>query len=193
MSQENARQKLKIRQMHRMLENLGRIKKASVKLLAGNENQRRLGYTVLALYELGARPGRAQNKKSQGLTTLTWKNLKMTGHGKVILSYVGKKGVHQLHFLSNSRVVAAMKKSSRNSAPFAPVAQLRAFLKQFGVRPKDFRTWRANNHYLRLIKTKMSQTDALQKTASFLGHSASTLKKHYLLEPSVMNLTKQDQ
>lgn len=192
MSRVAARQKLKVQQMHQLSKHLGQIKKASAKLLNGNERQRRLGYTVLALYETGVRPGSTRNENSKGLTTLTWQNLSTNGGRKVVLKYIGKKGVHQVHFLTNDRVVNAIKKASRKAAPFASVAELRAFLKQFDVRPKDFRTWRANNHYLRLLNSKMSEGDSLRKTAEFLGHSPHTLKKHYLLDMSVMKLTKQD-
>lgn len=140
-----------------------------------------------------------------GITTIRPEHFSMEG-SKAVFRYVGKKSVNQTKTISDSKLKQHIMKvtsqenyneantflsyDSNGTMKSISSNDVREFLKEYGIKPKDFRTYGANNLFLSFLRElpqaetlaqrKKNVKKAIDNTAVFLGHTPSVCKKSYL-------------
>lgn len=105
------------------------------------------------ILNMGLRPGSEKDTKSKvtayGATTLLGRHVSIENN-KVFLRFVGKKGVHQDHEVTDEHLAKMLIKRKQKSGDDGKLfeetddTKLRAALKPLGIHPKDLRTMLAN-------------------------------------------------
>ena len=138
-----------------------------------------------------------KDNNSYGVSTLEKKHI-IDKNGKIIINFIGKKGVENECVVKDKKVIKSLKKKkkSKNKRIFSYKKNSRNFniqskdvnkyLKDLGdFTTKNFRTWNAN---LELIKeliyydddSKYVMKECIQNVALKLHHTSSICKKNYL-------------
>uniref|UniRef100_A0A6C0KCK3 DNA topoisomerase I catalytic core eukaryotic-type domain-containing protein n=1 Tax=viral metagenome TaxID=1070528 RepID=A0A6C0KCK3_9ZZZZ len=145
-------------------------------------SRKRLAATVCVLLATGCRPGTQANvgkHSTYGLTTVTFDHIR-TKNVCVFLSYIGKKSVQQSHRVCNPQLVAWIRGITPPARPFVTAEALRKAFAPLGIRPKDVRTWKANQVFRANRARGASETDALLATAACLGNTARITRTAYV-------------
>lgn len=149
------------------------------------EESHRRASTLAVLLMTGCRPGRNGNAtkdgRTYGLTTLQASHIQTSGGACTTLQYGGKKNVSQKHKVCDKQVSAWVRYAVRNKKRlFLSDAQLRSdpILASTGVRPKDIRTWKANQ--IASQYRGSSKKEVLQKVSEALGNTPSVCEKYYV-------------
>ena len=138
-----------------------------------------------------------KDNNSYGVSTLEKKHI-IDKNGKIIINFIGKKGVENECIVKDKKVIKSLKKKkkSKNKRIFSYKKNNRNFniqskdvnkyLKDLGdFTTKNFRTWNAN---LELIKeliyynddSKYVMKECIKNVAFKLHHTSSICKKNYL-------------
>lgn len=143
--------------------------------------------------------------KSFGLTTLKDRHMKALGKD-IVFEFVGKKGVKQSIKVTDSKLARIVKKC--REIPGYPLFQyydaqgqrhainsedVNSYLREItgqDITAKDFRTWGASAHAVKLLETmeypetqkelKSNMNTVIKLVAGKLGNTVSVCKKHYL-------------
>ena len=139
---------------------------------------------------------------SYGLTTLIWSHISFTKQDKVIIEFIGKKGVVNKGVCGDAQVVAVLKrmyrkmKNSGSGSCGAKVfhvssSDVNAYIKTFNktMTAKDIRTWHANYLFVKFFQEAeakglsrvKSRNLAIAKVAENLHNTPAVCKKNYLL------------
>jgi DNA topoisomerase I len=156
------------------------------------------------LIRIGNKKFEAENN-SYGLTTLKNKHIKSLGQ-TVVFEFVGKSGIKQILKVTDSRLARVVKKCrdlpgqrlfqyiDENGERCAITSEdVNEFLKEITCRnitSKDFRTWGASTHAIKILQQldvpKTAQelnrnfNQVVQEVAKKLGNTASVCRNHYL-------------
>lgn len=141
--------------------------------------------TLLVLFTTGCRPGNARYTRenaTRGLTTLTLSHLHIRKTGCVLVRYVGKKQIKQQHEVCSPDLVKWIRYcTSHGERVFQRRHELIATLSPMRIRPKDVRTWKANQLYKCHTKQqKLSHAEAVRNTARALGNTPSVTARSYI-------------
>jgi DNA topoisomerase IB len=121
-------------------------------------------------------------------------------YGKIHLIYVGKSGVSHSKSFSDKTAFTILKKLKKNNKNFLFITsdgfrikpdRVNRYLNNFGAKSKDIRGYNANHLMISELKKygKVNEEKdrkkifnlSLKKVSSKIGHSAHTLRTHYLL------------
>lgn len=152
---------------------------------AGDLASKRKAATLLVLFRTGCRPGNTRYTRanaSHGLTTLKLSHLKLNNARCVLVRYTGKKQVKQRHEVCSPDLVKWVRYCiTHKERVFLHRHELVQALALFGIRPKDVRTWKANELYkCHTTKQGLSHTEAVRQTARILGNTPSVTARSYV-------------
>ena len=203
--EESARRQKKVKAIRNLAENLGRLKTCVNKDLKSDEEKDQL--TALVIWIMDRTAERVGNEESAkeghiGVTGLKCKNVTVDGN-TVKLNYVGKSGVDHEKDFTDKRVAPMIKTLIDRcenpgdsifvtSGGFKIKAdRVNRYLKDFGVKSKDIRGFAANRFMEQTLKRTEKPSDEAERKKVFLnalktvsdrvGHTAATLRTHYLL------------
>lgn len=135
-----------------------------------------------------------KDNNSYGVSTLTKNHINIKNN-KVIIDFIGKKGVRNICNVTNKKIINNLKtlKNKNNNRIFnynnenITSEDVNNYLKQFGnFTTKNFRTWGANIELIKeLLKKNSTIKDCIDNVAYKLHHTSSICKKNYL-EPKLI-------
>lgn len=134
---------------------------------------------------------------SYGLTTLLWHHVSFTKHDKIVIEFVGKKGVINKSICGNADVVRILKRMCRKKTAATDkvfrvsASDVNAYIKTFDktMTTKDIRTWHANYLFVKYFQEAQAQglsrvksrNLAINRVAESLHNTPAVCKKNYLL------------
>jgi DNA topoisomerase-1 len=142
-------------------------------------------------FRIGNEKYKCENN-SFGITTLQYNHLKFSKN-KLIIDFIGKKGVRNISECSNIKIINYLKKNKKNCNNNDKVfkcssSDVNNFLKEYNpkITSKDLRTWNANNMLLEFIKlpeiknSKNPIKKAIEKVSEKLHNSYHICLKSYI-------------
>ena len=145
--------------------------------------ERRTAASLLVLFSTGCRPGNERYtaaNNTRGLTTLQLSHLKIHSAKCVMVRYTGKKQVRQEHNVCSPDLVKWVRYcAARKQRVFLKHQELVKVLRPLGIRPKDVRTWKANELY-KCHTRKLPHAEAVRNTAHTLGNTPSVTARSYV-------------
>lgn len=142
-------------------------------------------------FRIGNEKYKCENN-SFGITTLEYKHLKFSKN-KLIIDFIGKKGVRNLSECSNIKIINYFKKNKKLYNSDDKIFKYSSndvnnFLKEYNpkITSKDLRTWNANNmllEYIKLSEIKNSKNPikkAIEKVSEKLHNSYHICLKSYI-------------
>ena len=179
------------------LENqINKIKKIMSRDIKGdNIKKKEIGIIIFMILYCGFRIGNEKYVKennSYGLTTLEFRHL-LFKNNKIIIEFVGKKGVINKSICSNKIIYEYLlnkKKYCTNSDNVFGISSknVNDYLKNINseITSKDLRTWNANNLFLKyindidILKEKNPIKKSIEKVAENLHNTPAICRKSYL-------------
>lgn len=159
------------------------------------KNNYEIAIIIYLIINCGFRIGNEKYKcenNSYGITTLEYKHLTFK-HNKLIIDFIGKKGVQNISECTNENIIKFLKKKKKNNNEndkiFTKTSyDVNMFLKKYNnkITSKDLRTWNANNLLLKYIKTPEIKTHknpvkkAIEKVSEQLHNSYHICLKSYI-------------
>ena len=159
------------------------------------KNNYEIAIIIYLIINCGFRIGNEKYKcenNSYGITTLEYKHLTFK-HNKLIIDFIGKKGVQNISECTNENIIKFLKKRKKNNNEndkiFTKTSyDVNMFLKKYNnkITSKDLRTWNANNLLLKYIKTpeikihKNPVKKAIEKVSEQLHNSYHICLKSYI-------------
>tara|TARA_B100001758_G_C18355166_1_gene582267 strand:- start:523 stop:1266 length:744 start_codon:yes stop_codon:yes gene_type:complete len=159
------------------------------------KNNYEIAIIIYLIINCGFRIGNEKYKcenNSYGITTLEYKHLTFK-HNKLIIDFIGKKGVQNISECTNENIIKFLKKRKKNNNEndkiFTKTSyDVNMFLKKYNnkITSKDLRTWNANNLLLKYIKTPEIKTHknpvkkAIEKVSEQLHNSYHICLKSYI-------------
>jgi|TARA_Y100000356_G_C11192970_1_gene253228 DNA topoisomerase-1 len=159
------------------------------------KNNYEIAIIIYLIINCGFRIGNEKYKcenNSYGITTLEYKHLTFK-HNKLIIDFIGKKGVQNISECTNENIIKFLKKGKKNNNEndkiFTKTSyDVNMFLKKYNnkITSKDLRTWNANNLLLKYIKTPEIKTHknpvkkAIEKVSEQLHNSYHICLKSYI-------------
>jgi len=138
------------------------------------------------------------DNKSYGVSTLEKKHLKFTKN-KLIIDFIGKKGVNNVCNVSNKKLITILNKQYNNKSSKKiffyttednqikniKSSDVNSYLKNLGnYTTKNFRTWNANIGLIKnIIKSNHKEnilSECIKEVAEDLHHTPSVCKKNYI-------------
>ena len=135
-----------------------------------------------------------KENNSYGVTTLEKRHIK-TNKNKIIIDFIGKKGVRNKCILTNKKVIKNLKSKKKtinkhdriftyrkdNNYYTIKSTDVNNYLKKLGNwSSKYFRTWSANISLIDNLNSGLSLKQSIEKTADKLHHTPAICKKNYL-------------
>jgi DNA topoisomerase-1 len=163
---------------------------------------------LMLMIECDFRIGNDKYKKdnnSYGVTTLEKRHVKNKS-GKVIIDFIGKKGVRNICEVSNNKVITNLKRKKKTIQKNDRIFNYRKgenyyniksqdvnkYLKEMGdYSSKYFRTWSANISLINELSSGLDLKESIKKTAFKLHHTPEICKKNYL-DPKLIDLYEND-
>lgn len=179
------------------LENqINKIKKIMSRDIKGdNIKKKEIGIIIFMILYCGFRIGNEKYVKennSYGLTTLEFRHL-LFKNNKIIIEFVGKKGVINKSICSNKIIYEYLlnkKNKCTNSDNVFGISSknVNDYLKNINseITSKDLRTWNANNLFLKyindihILKDKNPIKKSIEKVAENLHNTPAICRKSYL-------------
>ncbi len=169
-----------------------------------NSKEKQIAMILMIIIDCNFRIGNEKYKdenNSHGVTTLEKKHIKIKNN-RVIIDFIGKRGVQNTCEITNKYISNQLKKKkkSRNKHLFTYISDntmknitssdVNTYLKQFGnFTTKNFRTWRANIQFIDILKKQKNIKETIKIVSNNLHHTASICKKNYI-EPNLINFYK---
>lgn len=188
--------------VYAMRDNINRLKyRVREDLSSENEKERLTALIIRIMLYTGERIG---NHASAGIghfgiSELKPRHVRVIGD-KVIFDYIGKSGVNHTKQFTDSKVAALIKVLKQDNSRYLfetsggfriKASRVNRYLKGFEITSKDIRGFNSNKFMLmklRFYGTVKEQKErkkifnqCLRRVASKIGHTAATLRKHYLL------------
>ena len=143
----------------------------------------------------------AETHETYGMSSLLREHVKVLANNKIELNFVGKRGVEQKKKVQVSPelhdFISIMKKGRQGEKLF-PVTEsmIGGALREFGVRPKDFRTYHANRILVQNLSTgpkyvtdrkarEKHVKETIKSVAEELGHTWTVSRQSYL-DPAIV-------
>ena len=128
----------------------------------------------------------AKQYKHYGITTLLHKHLKFSTN-KLIIEFIGKKGVLNTCIIKDSNIIKYLKKLHKNKSSqlfHITSSDVNEYLRPFHITCKELRTWNANKIFIECIhKYPQENTKNILKiVASHLHNTPTVCKKSYLMK-----------
>jgi DNA topoisomerase-1 len=130
----------------------------------------------------------AKTYKHYGVTTIRPKHVRFRSN-KCVISFVGKKGVHNKGTIRCVKTIRALKRLVRTASKDNNGGRIfsvrnheaNSILKPFGVTSKDLRTWYANVEFVKAALKLKDVRDALEATAKLFHNTPAVLKSSYIV------------
>lgn len=135
-----------------------------------------------------------RENKSYGVTTLESRHVRQKD-GKLVVDFIGKKGVRNICQVQNKKVARNLKTKKKtvgkrgrlfsyqykDSLSNVTSKDVNQYLKKMGnYSTKYFRTWSANISLIQELLDKQSLKDSIESTADKLHNTPTVCKKNYL-------------
>lgn len=180
---------------------LGRIRSYADELLEDEDPQNQdIGAAIHLLDVTGFRIGGdryAEENGTYGITSLERGHVKLLSKNTIVLSFVGKAGVkvERRKFKIPTKVHEYLEKATkgRQDRPLLSIndGHVRRALEQFGIKPKDLRTFKVNMMLVKALnegpqykgdrrKRENHLKDAVKAVAEEIGHQPSVSRKSYI-------------
>lgn len=191
----------------KLSENIDKLRrKVSKDLQSGNEKEKLIATVVKIMDLTGERVGNKESSKEgrHGITNLKNKHVSINGN-KVTLKYTGKSSVKHEKTFSNATIANILKEQKEKEGIELfktedgiqiTSRQVNRYLDSFNITSKDLRGFKSNKLMIDELKNvgkvkeekerKKVFNELLRKVADKIGHTPTTLRKHYLL-PEIEN------
>lgn len=163
---------------------ISKLEKTIDRLVSKDERALVMKVIMTCHFRIGCESN-AKTYKHYGVTTIRPKHIRFKSN-KCIVSFVGKKGVHNKGTLRCPKTIRALKKLVKMSSGGDRIFSVRnheanSILKPFGVTSKDLRTWYANVEFVKCALKKNPVRDALKITAELFHNTPAVLKSSYIV------------
>ena len=185
------------------------ISKINLDLNAKNESkEKQIAIILKIIIECNFRIGNEKYTKqnnSYGVSTLKKKHIQIKKN-KIMIDFIGKKGVRNQCSLKNKNIISNVKKkrktinkndtlfSYKSSGKYKKITSndVNNYLKQFGdYTTKNFRTWGANIKLIKLLLKNINIIESIKLVSEELHHTPSVCKKNYL-DDNLIDFYKKD-
>jgi DNA topoisomerase-1 len=122
----------------------------------GDEKTMAIAVILTLIFTCGFRIGNKKYEKennSVGLTTLKYKHLKLENNNKILIDFIGKKGVRNVATCDNLKIYEYLNIKSKNAA----VAKMEDYIFSYGAENSKVITSSDVNEYLRIISKHYSK------------------------------------
>lgn len=162
---------------------ISKLEKKIDKLVLKDERALIMKVIMTCHFRIGCESN-AKTYKHYGVTTIRSKHVRFRSN-KCIISFTGKKGVHNKGTVKCRRTIRALKrlvKKSKGDRIFSVRNhEANSILKPFGVTSKDLRTWYANVEFVKCALKSNDVRGALEKTAELFHNTPAVLKSSYIV------------
>ena len=196
---KKSQSKKKFKKLISFGENYDKIyKRINSDLMSKNEKQREISTILMIIIDCNFRVGNnkyTRDNKSYGVSTLEKKHIKYDS-GKLVIDFVGKKGVKNKCEITNDKIKKKLtkkknrlkKKSDKvfsykrdGNKYHVSANDVNEYLKKLGnYSTKYFRTWNANIEFIKKAKTSKDMNECIEHVANKLHHTPAICKKDYL-------------
>ena len=180
-------------------ENYDKIYKTISKDLASNHGKtREISMILMLIIDCNFRVGNhkyTRDNKSYGVSTLEKKHIQ-TESGKLVIDFIGKKGVRNKCVVNNDKIKKKLTKKKNQlkrksdklfsykrdgNKYYVSANDVNEYLKKLGnYSTKYFRTWNANIEFIKESKRAKDMNECIEKVSDKLHHTPSICKKDYL-------------
>lgn len=204
----DARWKKKKDRIRTLSDNISKLRNNVSRDLKSDDEKTFLSALAVAIMDkTGERVGNndSADKGHYGVTGFLKKHISVKG-SRVTINYVGKSGVKHSKMFVDGNIAKALKRAISKSPSRhlfttskkqkITANQINNYLSKFEITAKDIRGYSANKWVIDKLKNlkpeetnkkrKKQFNEVLKQVASYIGHGASTLKKHYLM-PEVVD------
>jgi DNA topoisomerase-1 len=127
---------------------------------SGDEKTMAIAVILTLIFTCGFRIGNKKYEKennSVGLTTLKYKHLKFENNNKILIDFIGKKGVRNVATCDNLKIYDYLNTKFKNVAAVAAVAKMEDYIFTYGAENSKVITSSDVNEYLRTISKRYSK------------------------------------
>lgn len=178
----------------KIIKDINKIINASSKLPVKNWEQptTNVALIIFLLYKCNFRIGNMKYVKlykSYGALTLMPKHLKLQSSGKLVINFIGKKGVENTATISDKNIISMLMKLRNSVKNYIfenstgnpiNIIHINDFLRSYDeiITPKMFRTWYANYYFLEIIKKDINTNfNSLLEICEYKTKIKSYIKK----------------
>ena len=180
------------------------MKKINTDLKVNNSKNKEIAIILKIIIECNFRIGNdkyTRDNNSYGVSTLKKKHIKHDKN-KLIIDFIGKKGVRNKCVVKNAIVKNNLKTKQKNLKMNDSIfshkshkitsSDVNEYLKEFGnYTTKNFRTWGANIELIQLLLKNNDLNMCIDKVANKLHHTPSICKKNYI-DPKLVEFYAKD-
>jgi DNA topoisomerase-1 len=126
----------------------------------GDEKTMAIAVILTLIFTCGFRIGNKKYEKennSVGLTTLKYKHLKFENNNKILIDFIGKKGVRNVATCDNLKIYDYLNLKFKNAAAVAASAKMEDYIFTYGAENSKVITSSDVNEYLRTISKRYSK------------------------------------
>ena len=127
---------------------------------SGDEKTMAIAVILTLIFTCGFRIGNKKYEKennSVGLTTLKYKHLKFENNNKILIDFIGKKGVRNVATCDNLKIYDYLNLKFKNVAAAAASAKMEDYIFTYGTENSKVITSSDVNEYLRTISKRYSK------------------------------------